>query len=62
MSYNKYRKPIIPIAIFSHDRQEEEQLMDEVRKLPGADQIFDIPISYEEKGKEIGKEIAKKEW
>ncbi len=28
--------------------------MDEVRKLPEADQIFEIPISYEEKGKEIG--------
>src|SRR5699024_1219931 len=35
--------------------QEEEQLMDEVRKLPEADQIFEIPISYEEKGKEIAK-------
>lgn len=41
--------------------QEEEQLMDEVSKLPEADKIFEIPISYEEKGKEIGKEIAKKE-
>jgi len=38
--------------------QEEEQLMDEVSKLPEADQIFEIPISYEEKGKEIGKEIG----
>src|SRR5699024_708292 len=35
--------------------QEEEQLMDEVSKLPEADKIFEIPISYEEKGKEIGK-------
>ena len=34
--------------------QEEEQLMDEVNKLPEADKIFEIPISYEEKGKEIG--------
>ena len=34
--------------------------MDEVRKLPEADQVFEIPISYEEKGKEIGKEIGKK--
>ena len=32
--------------------------MDEVRKLPEADQVFEIPISYEEKGKEIGKEIG----
>ena len=38
--------------------QEEEQLMDEVRKLPEADQVFEIPISYEEKGKEIGKELG----
>src|SRR5690625_3208259 len=29
--------------------QEEEQLMDEVSKLPEADKIFEIPISYEEK-------------
>ncbi|WP_440897079.1 hypothetical protein ACS127_03585 [Amphibacillus sp. Q70] len=34
--------------------EEEEQLMDEVNKLPEADEIFEIPISYEEKGKEIG--------
>lgn len=27
--------------------------MDEVSKLPEADQIFKIPISFEEKGKEI---------
>ena len=32
--------------------------MDEVSKLPEADQVFEIPISYEEKGKEIGKEIG----
>lgn len=39
--------------------EEEEQLMDEVKKLPEADKIFEIPISYEEKGKEIRtKEIA----
>lgn len=36
-------------------REEEEQLMDEVNKLPEADKIFEIPISYEEKGKEIEK-------
>lgn len=29
--------------------------MDEASKLLGADQIFEIPISYEEKGKEIVK-------
>lgn len=39
-------------------KEEEEQLMDEVNKLPEADKIFEIPISYEEKGKEIGKEIG----
>ncbi|WP_440897466.1 Rpn family recombination-promoting nuclease/putative transposase [Amphibacillus sp. Q70] len=36
-------------------KEEEEQLMDEVNKLPEADKIFEIPISYEEKGKVIGK-------
>ena len=35
--------------------------MDEVIKLPEADKIFEIPISYEEKGKVIGKEIGRKE-
>ena len=35
--------------------------MNEVNKLPEADKIFEIPISYEEKGKEIGKEIGRKE-
>ena len=35
--------------------------MAEVNKLPEADKIFEIPISYEEKGKEIGKEIRTKE-
>ena len=33
--------------------------MKEIEKLPEADKIFEIPISYEEKGKEIGKkEVA----
>jgi len=35
--------------------------MNEVNKLPEAEKIFEIPISYEEKGKEIGKEIGRKE-
>src|SRR5690625_5538419 len=38
--------------------EEEEELMDKVSKRPEADKIFEIPISYEEKGKEIGKEIG----
>lgn len=38
---------------------EEEQLMREIDKLPEANKIFEIPISYEEKGKEIGKAIGK---
>ncbi|NMA65270.1 MAG: hypothetical protein GX957_03390 [Clostridiaceae bacterium] len=40
---------------------EEEQLMREIDKLPEANKIFEIPISYEEKGKEIGKEIRTRE-
>ncbi|RDW17550.1 transposase [Oceanobacillus arenosus] len=40
-------------------KEEEEQLMAEVEKLPEAEKIMEIPISYEEKGKEIGrKEVA----
>src|SRR5690625_1846414 len=39
--------------------EEEEQLMEEIKKNPEAEKIFEIPISYEEKGKEIGKEIGK---
>lgn len=35
--------------------------MNEVNKLPEAEKIFEIPISYEEKGKEIGKEIGRQE-
>lgn len=39
--------------------EEEEQLMKEIEKLPEAEKIFEIPISYEEKGKEKGKkEVA----
>lgn len=41
------------------NEKEEEMLMREIEKLPEADEIFEIPISYEEKGKEIGKEIGK---
>lgn len=36
--------------------EEEEQLMSEVENLPEADKILELPISYEEKGKEIGRE------
>ena len=39
-------------------KEEEEQLMDEINKLPEAEKIFEIPIFYEEKGKEIGKELG----
>lgn len=37
--------------------------MAEIDKLPEEEKIniMDLPISYEEKGKEIGKEIGKKE-
>lgn len=39
--------------------EEEERLMDEIKELPEADKILEIPISYEEKGKEIGMKIGK---
>ena len=32
--------------------------MNEVNKLPEAEKIFEIPISYEEKGKEIGRQVG----
>ncbi|WP_306798642.1 hypothetical protein [Oceanobacillus saliphilus] len=35
--------------------------MKEIQNLPETEEIFEIPISYEEKGKEKGKEIGKKE-
>lgn len=41
--------------------KEEEQLMAEIEKLPEEEKIMALPISYEEKGKEIGKEEGKKE-
>ncbi|RWR11862.1 transposase [Siminovitchia fortis] len=35
--------------------------MEEVKKLPEADEIFELPISYEEKGKLEGKrEVARR--
>ncbi|PAV27804.1 hypothetical protein CIL05_20180 [Virgibacillus profundi] len=41
-------------------KEEEEQFMAEVEKLPEAGKIMEIPISYEEKGKEIGEAIGVK--
>src|SRR5699024_3313675 len=41
--------------------EEERKLMAEVEKLPEADEIMKLPISYEEKGIQKGKEIGKKE-
>lgn len=42
--------------------KEEERLMEEVEKMPDAEKVLELPISYEErgiaKGKEIGKEIG----
>lgn len=35
--------------------EEESQLMEEIEKLPEAKKLLELPISYEEKGKEIGK-------
>lgn len=35
--------------------------MEEVRKLPEADLIMELPISYEEKGKKIGRKEGRKE-
>jgi predicted transposase/invertase (TIGR01784 family) len=34
--------------------EEEEKLMEEIKKLPEAEEILELPISYEEKGKAIG--------
>jgi len=41
--------------------EEEERLMEEVEKLPEAELLKDLPISYEEKGKKKGEAQAKKE-
>ena len=38
---------------------EEEQLKDEIKRMDEADKIMEIPISYEEKGKEIGEKVGK---
>lgn len=38
------------------NEEEEEQLMEEIKHMDGADRIMEIPISYEEKGKEKGRE------
>ncbi|MDY0406371.1 Rpn family recombination-promoting nuclease/putative transposase [Virgibacillus sp. 179-BFC.A HS] len=40
------------------NEEEEEQLMEEIKHMDEADKIMEIPISYEEKGKEIGKKIG----
>lgn len=41
-------------------KKEEEQLMREIEDLPEAQKILEIPISYEEKGKEMGKKKLQK--
>lgn len=41
-------------------KEEEEELVEEIKNSPEAEKILEIPISYEEKGKEIGKELGKK--
>ncbi|MBT2214696.1 transposase [Virgibacillus dakarensis] len=41
--------------------EEEEQLMEEIKHMDDADRIMEIPISYEERGKEKGKEIGREE-
>ncbi|GGB38793.1 transposase [Lentibacillus populi] len=38
------------------NEEEEEQLMEEIKHMDEADRIMEIPISYEEKGKEKGRE------
>lgn len=35
-------------------KREEEQLMEDIKHMNDAEKIMEIPISYEEKGKEIG--------
>lgn len=41
--------------------EEEEKLMKEIRDLPEAEKILEIPISYEEKGKELGRKEGRVE-
>ncbi|WP_066188359.1 RpnC/YadD family protein [Gracilibacillus timonensis] len=41
------------------NEEEEEELMEEIKRSDDAEKILELPISYEEKGKEIGKkEVA----
>lgn len=41
--------------------EEEEKLMEDIKQLDDADKVLEIPISYEEKGKEAGKKEGIKE-
>ncbi|MCJ7840148.1 transposase [Lederbergia sp. NSJ-179] len=43
------------------DVEEEEKLMEEIQKLPDAEKIMELPISYEERGKIIGRQEGKVE-
>lgn len=43
------------------NKEQEEIFLVEAKQVENAEEILNIPISYEEKGKEIGKEIGKKE-
>src|SRR5690625_2193692 len=45
-------------AYLKLSEKEEEQFMEEAKKLKDADKVFDIPISYVEKGKAIGEKIG----
>ncbi len=37
------------------NEEEEEELMEEIKRSDDAEKILELPISYEEKGKEMGK-------
>ena len=41
--------------------EEEEKFMKEAKKLGNEEEVFELTVSYEEKGKEIGKEIGRQE-
>ncbi|MCF3944895.1 transposase [Oceanobacillus alkalisoli] len=41
--------------------EEEEKLMKEIRDLPEAEKTLEFPISYEKKGKEIGRKEGRLE-
>ncbi|WP_240507972.1 hypothetical protein [Virgibacillus indicus] len=43
------------------EKREEEQLMENIKQLDEAEKIFELPISWEEKGKEEGREEGKLE-